>query len=124
VCQESGFEPYQDSYNKTRLAHEKHHIQDNLGSRYYICQSEPTRLTRVGSPRVGFEIVELNPAHFLVSQKFSNPAQPTTGWWVKWVGSPTRIEIIKKLKKIIFVIFFLLFFYLLQNNAYKKIGDL
>jgi len=32
VCNGSGFEPYQDSYNKTRLAHEKHHIQDNLGS--------------------------------------------------------------------------------------------
>ena len=27
VCHGSGFEPYQDSYNKTRLAHEKHHIQ-------------------------------------------------------------------------------------------------
>jgi len=42
------------------------------------------------------EIVELNPAHFLVSQKFFNPAQPTTGWWVKWVGSLTRIKIKKK----------------------------
>ena len=62
----------------------------------YSCQSEPTRLTRVGSPRVGLEIVELNPAHFLVSQKFFNPAQPTTGWWVEWVGSLTRIKIKKK----------------------------
>jgi len=34
MCNESGFEPYKDSYNKTTLAHEKHHIQDNLGSRY------------------------------------------------------------------------------------------
>jgi len=32
LCIGSGFEPYKDSYNKTRLAHEKHHIQDNLGS--------------------------------------------------------------------------------------------
>jgi len=29
VCHGSRFEPFQDSYNKTRLAHEKHHIQDN-----------------------------------------------------------------------------------------------
>jgi len=34
VCNGSGIEQNQDSYNKTRLAHEKHHIQDNLGSRY------------------------------------------------------------------------------------------
>jgi len=34
MCNGSGFEPYKDSYNNTRLAHEKHHIQDNLGSRY------------------------------------------------------------------------------------------
>jgi len=33
MCHGSGFEPYQDSYNKTRLTHEKYHIQDNLGSR-------------------------------------------------------------------------------------------
>jgi len=48
---------------------------------------------------------EPNPAHFLVSQKFCNPAQPTTGWWVKWVGSPTHL---KKL----FIYLFLLFKYL------------
>jgi len=36
LCHRSGFEPYQDSYNKTRLAHEKHHIQDNLGSIYQM----------------------------------------------------------------------------------------
>ena len=29
VCNGSGFEPYKDSYNKTMLAHEKNHIQDN-----------------------------------------------------------------------------------------------
>jgi len=29
---------------------------------------------------------QLNPVHFLVSQKFCNPAQPTTGWWlVGWL---------------------------------------
>jgi len=32
----SRFEPYKDSNNKTRLAHKKHHIQDNLGSRYQM----------------------------------------------------------------------------------------
>jgi len=36
VCNGSGFEPYKDSYNKTRLADEKHHIKDNLGSRYQM----------------------------------------------------------------------------------------
>jgi len=36
VCNGSGFEPYKDSYNKTMLAHEKHHIKDNLGSRYQM----------------------------------------------------------------------------------------
>ena len=36
VCNGNEFEPYKDSYNKTRLAHEKHHIQDNLGSRYQM----------------------------------------------------------------------------------------
>jgi len=36
VCNGSRFEPYKDSYNKTRLTHEKHHIQDNLGSRYQM----------------------------------------------------------------------------------------
>jgi len=36
VCNGNGFEPYKDSYNKTRLAHEKYHIQDNLGSRYQM----------------------------------------------------------------------------------------
>jgi len=35
---------------------------------------------------------EPNPAHFLVSQKFCNPAQPTTGWWVKWVDLPTHLK--------------------------------
>jgi len=35
---------------------------------------------------------ESNPTHFMVSQKFCNPAQPTTGWWVKWIGSPTYIK--------------------------------
>jgi len=35
---------------------------------------------------------EPNPAHFMVSQKFFNPAQPTTGWWIKWVGSPTHLK--------------------------------
>jgi len=35
---------------------------------------------------------EPNPAHFMVSQKFRNSAQLTTGWWVKWVGSPTHIK--------------------------------
>jgi len=35
---------------------------------------------------------EPNPAHYLVSQKFCNPAHPTTGWWVKWVGSPTHLK--------------------------------
>jgi len=33
-----------------------------------------TRLTGVGSPRVGFKIAKLNSAHFLVSQKSSNMA--------------------------------------------------
>jgi len=46
--------------------------------------------TRVGLPRAGFKMNEPNPIHFLVSQKFCNPAQPTTGGWVKWVGSPTH----------------------------------
>jgi len=32
---------------------------------------------------------ESNPAHFMVSQKFCNPAQPTTSWWV---GSPTHLK--------------------------------
>jgi len=36
VCNGSGFEPYIDSYNKKKLAHEKHHIQDNLLSRYQM----------------------------------------------------------------------------------------
>ena len=36
VCHGSGIEPFQDSYNKTSLAHEKHHIQDNLRSRYQM----------------------------------------------------------------------------------------
>jgi len=35
---------------------------------------------------------EPNPAHFKVSQIFCNPAQPTTGWWVKWVGSLTHLQ--------------------------------
>jgi len=35
---------------------------------------------------------EPNPTHFKVSQKFCNPALPTTGWWVKWVGSPTHLK--------------------------------
>jgi len=35
---------------------------------------------------------EPNPTHFMVSQKFCNPTQPTTGWWVKWVDSPTHIK--------------------------------
>jgi len=39
LCNGSGFEPYQDSYNKTRLAHEKHTIQDNLGSRYQMMKN-------------------------------------------------------------------------------------
>jgi len=30
VCNGSGFDAYKDSYKNTRLAHEKHHIQDNL----------------------------------------------------------------------------------------------
>ena len=33
----------------------------------YTCQSKPTRLTRVGSPRAGLKMSELNPAHFMVS---------------------------------------------------------
>jgi len=36
VCNGSGFEPYKDTYNKTRLAHEKNHIKDNPGSRYQM----------------------------------------------------------------------------------------
>jgi len=36
VCNGSEFEPYKDNYNKTMLAHEKHHIQDNLGCRYQM----------------------------------------------------------------------------------------
>jgi len=36
VCNGSGFEPYKDNYNKTRLAHEKQHIQNNLGYRYQM----------------------------------------------------------------------------------------
>jgi len=55
--------------------------------------------SQVGSPQVGFKMSEFNSAHFLVSQKFCNLVQPTTGWWVKWVGSPTHL---KKL----FIIFF------------------
>jgi len=42
---------------------------------------------------------EPNPTHFMVSQKFYNPAQPTTGWWVKWVGELTH------LKKYLFIYF-------------------
>jgi len=61
-------------------------------SQQYRCQSEPTRLTRVGLPRAGLKMSELNPVHFLVSEKFYNPAQPTTGWWVKWISSPTHIK--------------------------------
>ena len=56
------------------------------------CQSEPTRLTRVGSPRARLKMSKPNPTHFLVSQKFCNPSQPTTGWWVKWVSSPTHLK--------------------------------
>ena len=56
------------------------------------CQSEPTRVRRVGSPRAGLKMSEPNPAHFMVSQKFCNPAQPTTGWLVKWVSSPTHLK--------------------------------
>jgi len=48
---------------------------------------------------------EPNLAHFMVSQKFCNLAQPTTGWWVKWVGSPTH------LKNYLFI-YFLVFKYL------------
>jgi len=36
MCNRSGFEPYKDNYNKTMLAHEKHLIQDILGSRYQM----------------------------------------------------------------------------------------
>jgi len=43
---------------------------------------------------------ESNPTHFMVSQTFYNLAQPTTGWWVKWVGSPIHIN------KIIYVFIF------------------
>ena len=35
---------------------------------------------RVGSPRVRLKMSESNSAHFMVSQKFCNPAQPTMGW--------------------------------------------
>jgi len=45
-------------------------------------KSESTCLTRVGSPRVELKIGELNPTHFLVSQKFYNSVRPTMGWWV------------------------------------------
>ena len=76
------------------------HLVVRILCHYQTCQSKPTRLIRVGSPRAGLKMSKSNPTHFLVSQKFCNPAQPTTGWQVKWVGSPTHL------------IFFLLFKYL------------
>jgi len=45
----------------------------------------------VDSPRIGLNMSEPNPAHFM-SHKFCNQAQPTTGWWVKWVGLPTHLK--------------------------------
>jgi len=63
-------------------------------------KSESTRFTRVGSPWVGLKMSESNPTHFMVNQEFYNPTQPTTSWWVKWIGSPTHI------KKIIYVFIF------------------
>jgi len=42
-----------------------------------------------------------NPAHFLASQKNSNPTRPTTGWRVKRVGSWVHL-----IKKILFFHFF------------------
>jgi len=39
-------------------------------------------LTRVGSPRTGLKMSASNPTHFMVSQNFCYPAQPTTSWWL------------------------------------------
>jgi len=38
---------------------------------------------------VGLKMSEPSPTHFMVSQKFYNPAQVTMGWWV---GSPTHLK--------------------------------
>jgi len=69
----------------------------------YKCRhvkSELTRLTRVGSQRAELKMTESNSIHFMVSQKFCNSSQPTTGWWIKLVGSPIHI------KNIIYVFIF------------------
>jgi len=52
------------------------------------------RVTQPGPPWVGHLVSQPNPTHLLVSQNNSNPARPTMGWWVKWVGS--LVHLIKK----------------------------
>jgi len=49
------------------------------------------RVTRPYPPRVDDLVNQPNPAHFLASQKNSNPTQPTTGYRVKRVGSRVHL---------------------------------
>jgi len=61
-----------------------------------------TRTDLAQSTRVDHLVSQPNPAHLLANQKYSNPARPTTGWWVKRVDSRTHL-----IKKIQFLKFFL-----------------
>jgi len=60
------------------------------------------RDTRSGSPRVSHSVSQPNPAHLFASQENVNPARPTTGWWIKQVGSlilkKVIFSILKKIK--------------------------
>jgi len=57
-------------------------------------------VTRLDPPRVDHLVSQPNPTHLLASQKKSNPTRPTTGWWVKRVGS--QVQLIKKIHLLFF----------------------
>ena len=59
------------------------------------------RVTRLDPPRVNDLVSQLNPVHFLASQKNFNPTGPITCWQIKQIGSLAQL-----IKNNIFFLFF------------------